>query len=167
MNSSVGGGQSTALTINGSGAAALNSTVGASSEWIIGYGAGSPTLSFDATAGGASVFRFGFSFSTFSTLEYALSVTSASGSGTSNSASYQALSGSYADIAFTSFSNFSNINFSDLSELTLSIRNAGSSVGGNVDLTQFETVSVPEPAMGIAMLGLAFFSSCSRMRRRR
>lgn len=159
--------QSASLTIDGSsGTALLSSSSNAASAWIIAYGIGGSGLHFNATAGGATAFRITFS-QVDSSLEFVVGAYGYTGTGTSNLGVPVSV-GSVIELPFADFSNAGSINFADLNQIDIRVRNKGLTRGGQVAITQFETVgpaSVPEPgALLLAGLGAVGWLCAARKR---
>lgn len=149
------GAENASITIDGSGVGVLGSSANSASMWTLTYGIGFTGLHLDAAAGGATAFRL--TFDSFSpTHEFVIGASGYTAVGTSNGGVYQAINSNVIDVPFSSFSNAANIDFHDLNQLQLIVRNMGLTRGGTTVITQFETV-VPEPSRtALAGLSLAF-----------
>ncbi len=151
--------ESTSLVIGG-GLATITSSPGGSSAWQIIYGVGT-FMDFDATGGGTNnAFLLTFD-SVSSGMEYTIGANSAGGGGVSNGV-YASIGTNHLVVPFSSFSG--SPDFTDLIQISIQLRDGGLTHGGNMQLTQFETV--PEPA-SLALLAVAVLPVAGLVARRR
>jgi hypothetical protein len=161
----VGGHAST--MVDGSGAAILassvgDSTFGSSAEWHISYGVFAGGLHYDATDGGlANAFKITVD-SVGSSPEFVITINAYTGAGTSNGGFFAPLLAGETLVPFSLFTG--TIDFADINQIHLVVRDSGLSHNGNASITQFETV--PEPATG-ALAAAALLPALGLLLRRR